>query len=60
MDLGGGGGSGLCSDAIVLGGHIRRKLPAWNIALLFKKGAKLGMVIKMGQKNGTISVEVII
>lgn len=46
MDLGGEGGSGLCSDAIVLGGHFRRKLPAWNIALLLKKGAKLGMGYK--------------
>ena len=51
MNPGGEGGSGLCPDAIVLGGHFRRKLPAWNIALLFEKGAKLGMGYKNRSKK---------
>ena len=58
MDPGGEGGSGLCPDARVLGGHLRSKLPAWSIALLFEKGAKLQLVIKKGQKYRTILLEV--
>lgn len=54
MDPGSGKGFGAGSDARVLGGHLRSKLPAWSIALLFKKKQKYALVIKMGQKHGNM------
>lgn len=46
MDPGGKGGSGLCPDARFPSGQIRSILPVRRIALLLKKGAKLGMGYK--------------
>lgn len=54
MNPDGKGGSGLCPDARVPTGQIRSILPVRRIALLFKKGAKLQLVIKMGQKYGNM------
>ena len=46
MDLGSGKGFGAVLRRRVRGGQIRSILPAWRIALLFEKGAKLGMGYK--------------
>lgn len=59
MDPGGKGGSGLCSDAIILAGNFLRKWPAWSIALLFKKEAKVCMGYKNGSKKWEHDCEVI-
>ena len=58
MDLGSGKGFGAVLRRRVRGGQIRSILPAWRIALHFEKGAKLRLVIKKGQKYGTIFAEV--